>query len=126
MKNKGLIFLDIIIGLFVMGLVVVVSFPTMTLTNKSFEKSKEITDMSYLAETTIENLRAKDEEALKFLKELENTIKSEYLCPGNEKYISHVELLDGHPNLWNLKVSISKKDLKGGEAYVEVQTSIPK
>lgn len=126
MENKGFIFLDIIIGLFIIGLIVVVSFPMLTLINKSFEKTKEITDMSYLAESTVENLRAKDGQALNFLKELENTSRLEYESKDNEKYISSVHLENPHPKLWNIKISIRKKDIKDGGPYVEIKASIPK
>lgn len=126
MGNKGLIFLDTIIGLFIIGLIVVVSFPVLTLINKSFETSQNITEMTYLAESTMENLRKKDEKSIKFLEELERSKELEYLDLDNDKYISHIELVEEEPNLWNLIISISKRDSEGGKEYVEIKASIPK
>ncbi|MGO1470376.1 MAG: hypothetical protein ACTHW2_10180 [Tissierella sp.] len=124
--KRGLIFLDIIIGLFIIGLIVVVSFPTLSLISKSFEKSKEMTELIYVAESTIESLKFRDEKSIKFLKDLEKTDDLEALFLEEENYISRVKLLNIHPDLWYLSISANKKDSEGGGAYVEIKVTIPK
>lgn len=126
MKNKGLIFLDIVIGLFMIGLIVVVSFPILNLINKSFVTSKTTTEMIYLAESTIETLKSKDEKSIKFLKQLEETIEANALFLEDEKFISQVSIIDKHPDIWNLCVRVNKKCSEGGREYVEIRAKIPR
>lgn len=124
--KRGFIFLDIIICLFIIGLMVVVLFPTLTLIGKSFEKSKEMTELVYIAESTVESLKSKNEGSVKFLKDLEGVKDLEACFLEDEKYISRVKLLDIHPDLWYLSIMANKKDSEGGRSYVEIQATIPK
>lgn len=126
MKRKGLIFLDIIIGLFIIGLVIVVSFPIFNLTNESFKKSKDTTEMIYISEATIESLKSKDQVSLDFLENLEKKNSLEYPYLEDDKYISRVELLDENEDLWFLNVRVGKKNDEGGIEYVEIEATIPK
>ena len=128
MKNRGLIFLDIVIGLFIIGLIVVVSFPILNLINKSFVSSKETTEMIYLAESTIETLKSKDERSIKFLSDLEASYESgpEALFLEDDSFISKVVLVEKDPKLWKLCIRVNKKANEGGNEYVEIKAKIPK
>lgn len=126
MNRKGIIFLDIILALFVLGLIIVILFPTFSLIDKSFEISKEITDSSYFIESIMEDLRSKNSNALEFLEELQVSKELEYPYLKDERYISNVKLLDSPANLWNLDIIVRKKDNKGGREYVEIKATIPK
>lgn len=126
MKKEGFVFLDIIIALFIIGLMVVVFFPTFSLIDKSFEKSKDITEMTYFSESIMEELRSRKELSLEFLEKLETEIELEYPHIKNDKYVSKVVLLDSPTNLWNIDIFVSRKDGKGGKEYVEIKATIPK
>lgn len=126
MKRRGFIFLDILVGLFIIGLIVVVSFPILDLTQKSFKKSEELMEMIYVSETTVESLKCKDQMAVDFLSDLNKAGELEYPCLENPKYTSRVKLLDKHGELWFLNIKVNKKNDEGGKEYVELKATIPK
>lgn len=121
-KREGLIFIDIITALFVIGLMVVVVFPIFALTQESFTQHKNTAHMSYLSESTIEKLKLKDEEALAFLEELEKHMELKYPHLQDEDYSSTVKLLSDSDYLWDISVTI--RDPKNIESYVELRASI--
>lgn len=124
MNRRGTLFLDIIIGLFLIGLIVMILFPIYSLTQKGFEKHKNITQMSYISETTLENLIVKDERSLDFLKRLESAGELEYPHLEDDDYVSIVRLLDQNPYLWNLSILV--RESKGGETNVQLNATIRK
>ncbi len=124
MKRDGLIFIDIITALFIISLIVVLLFPILDLTQKSFIQHKNITQMSYLSETIIEHLTLKDDQALDFLESLEKSRELKYPYIKDVNYHSTVKLLSDNKYLWELNVII--KDVKEDGAYVEIKASIPR
>lgn len=124
MNRKGTMFLDTIIGLFLIGLIVMTLFPIYTLTQKGFNQHKKMTQMSYIAESTIEKLMLKDEQALEFLEILETSKELNYPLLQERDYESIVELLDNNTYLWDLSITVI--EVKGGEANVQLKATIRK
>ncbi|OLS03927.1 hypothetical protein [Tissierella creatinophila] len=122
MKRNGLIFFDIIMGLFVISLVVVVLFPILSLTQKSFIHHKKLAQMSYISESTIERLTLKDKKSLEFLEELETYGELEYPYLNDIDYKSIVKLASDNPYLWEISVTV--KEAKGGEDNVQLNATI--
>lgn len=122
MKRNGLIFLDIIMGLFVISLIVVVLFPILSLTQKSFINHKKVAQMSYISESIIERLTLKDEQSLEFLEQLETYGELEYPYLNDNNYKSIVKLVSDNSYLWDLSVTV--KESKGGEANVQLRATI--
>lgn len=122
MKRNGLIFLDIIMGLFVISLIVVVLFPILSLTQKSFINHKKVAQMSYISESIIERLTLKDEQSLEFLEQLETYVELEYTYLNDNNYKSIVKLVSDNSYLWDLSVTV--KESKGGEANVQLRATI--
>lgn len=122
MKRNGLIFFDIIMGLFVISLIVVVLFPILSLTQKSFIYHKKVAQMSYISESTIERLILKDKQSLEFLEQLETYGELEYPYLDDMDYKSIVKLVSDNLYLWELNVTV--KEAKGGEANVQLSATI--
>lgn len=124
MKRNGLIFFDIIMGLFIISLIVVVLFPILSLTQKNFTFHKKIAQMSYISESTIEKLSLKDNKSLEFLEKLEVSGELEYPYLDNLDYRSIVKLMSDNYYLWEINVTV--KEIKGGESNVQLSATIPK
>ena len=124
MNRRGIMFLETIIGLFLIGLVVMTLFPIYSLTEKGFRQHKETTQMSYISETTIETLMTKNSEALDFLERLDTESELIYPYLDDKDYVSTVRLIDTNEYLWDLLIIV--KESKGGEANVELKATIRK
>lgn len=124
MKRNGLIFLDIIMGLFVISLIVVVLFPILSLTQKSFINHKKVAQMSYISESIIERLTLKDEQSLEFLEQLETYGELEYPYLNDNNYKSIVKLVNNSSYLWD--IIVIAKEAKGGESNVQFSATIRK
>lgn len=124
MKRNGLIFIDIITALFIIGLIIAVVFPILSLTQESFTRHKNKAYMSYLSETTIESLNLKDEKALAFLEELEKSKELNYSHLKDDEYTLTVKLLSDNEYLWDLSVIV--EETKESGSYVELKASIVK
>lgn len=124
MNRRGFMFLDTIIGLFLIGLIMMTLLPIYSLTEKGFNQHKKTTQMSYASEVTIESLILKDEQALEFLEKLEKSKELVYPYLEDENYISTVKLIDNNIYLWDL--IIITKESKGGEANVQLKATIRK
>lgn len=124
MKRNGFAFLDVIVGIFIIGLIIVTILPTLGLTQKFFTNHKRTSHMIYLSELTIEKLIVKDDNSVLFLKELEVNKESVYPYLDDKEYTSTVKLLGENSYIWNLLVTV--KESKGGEAGVELKATITK
>lgn len=105
---------------------VVVFFPIFSLIDKSFESSKDLTDMTCFSESIMEDLRSDKATSLEFLEKLQIEKNLEYPYIKNDKYISDVFMLEATDNLWNIDILVRKKDDKGGERDVKIKATIPR
>lgn len=124
MRRNGLIFFDIITGLFIISLIVVVLFPILSLTQKNFAFHKKTAQMSYISESTIERLSLKDNKSLEFLEQLEESGELEYPYLEDLDYKSLVKLVSNNSYLWEIRVTV--KEIKGGDGNVQLSATIPK
>lgn len=126
MNREGFVLLDVIIALFIIGLIVVTFFPIYASIDRSFKRSEEITEMTYLAETVIETLRSQKDSSLEFLEELGKARELNYENLEKEDYVSIVSLLNSTPHLWEIDIIVRKKSEEGGNDYVQIEAAIPK
>lgn len=128
MKKKGFILLETILGIFIIGLISIISLNLLSFTPLYFQRSEENMNIDYIAETVFENLKSKDIENLDFLESL--TLNSESNYPLSEelkeKYLCKVVLTEENDYLWCFKVIVSIKRDKVRTSYEEFQGSIPK
>lgn len=124
MNRRGTLFLDTIIGLFLLGLITMVLFPIYSLTEKGYTYHKKITQMSYISEEVIETLKLKDEQSLNFLEKLEVAKELKYPYLEGEEYQSIVRLVESNTYIWDLLIIV--KESEGGEANVHLKAAIRK
>lgn len=128
MKKKGFIFLEIILGIFLLGLISIVALNLLNLTSVFFKKAEENIEIDYIVEMIIENLKSKDEMSTDFLNGLSSGSDSEYPLTEDykDKYTCDVILTEDNDYLWCFKLKIYKTIDKGRTIYEEFQGSIPK
>lgn len=95
MNRKGFTLIEVIVGLFLVGLVSVVSFPIIQNSINNYNKVQESQHMFYLCEMVVERLRAKDSSLDEIFNELEG---------NSEIIVSTISTID----LENYKCKITK------------------
>lgn len=129
MANKGYAFMDILIGLFLLGLTTVVVLPILSFSYNNYSKINIQTEMNYLGESIYERLSSKDEYSRGIIEELTTNneaifsdINDEYLG----KYQSKVIKLGEDDNFLEIKIIINSKTLGGNIPNVEFVGSVLK
>ncbi len=116
MKNRGFILVDILTGLFLIGLITVVSLPLISSSHSNYIKIKTTTEMNYLGESIYERLCSNDDYSRVLIEQLAtndevifNDLNSEYLG----KYISKIEKINQEDNFFEINIII-KSNFNGG------------
>ena len=129
MEKKGFVLVDILVGLFIMGLVTVVSLPLLTSTYLNYSRINTITEMNYLGESIYERLVAKDDYSKDLINELvgqDEVIFYDLNSNHLEKYESKVTKLSDSENLLEIKIIIKSNSHGGNISDVEFKGTILK
>lgn len=128
MKRRGYILLDIIIGIFFLGLVAITALPVLNTSFRNFMNVRKQNEMNYIAENVIENLNSIDQKSSDVFQNLESTYETEYLSLGSykDKYECKIVLLKQCQYIWELDVIIYFKNQEDKEHHVRYRVSIPK
>ena len=70
MKNKGFILMDVLVGLFIFGLVLVLSIPLLGSSFSNYSSVNRLTEMNFLGESIYERLCSKDEYSIDLINKL--------------------------------------------------------
>lgn len=127
MKNKGFILLEIMVGLFLIGLISMTCLPILNLSKCNFNKIKEKNEMIYIGEMVIEKLKTKDEISLSFLRELESHEIVEYTDNDidSDKYICTINKISDNGKFIEIRVKVSKIDQEDSP-IVQFKTGLSK
>lgn len=128
MNKKGFIFLEIVFGIFMLGIIFLISFNLLNLTSKYFELAQESIEIDYIVESIMEGLKSKDVENQNFLNRLSSDIDLDYPLPieYSDRYVCKILLEEENDFLWCYKLRVYKKLDEGRGIYEEFQASIPK
>jgi len=129
LRKKGYIFLDVIVGIFLLGLVTVTSLPILASSFNNFNKINMYSEINYLGEHIFERLSSYDEYSKDFLLKLEEEGEIFFLDLDNyylEKYDCKVINTGINEYLWEFKIVIYPKENKGNYNHEEFKGSIPK
>lgn len=128
MKKKGFILLQVVIGIFLLGLVSVVSLNMLNFSSIYFQKAEENMEIDYIVEMIMENLKSKDQASVDFLNSLTRGSESDYPLPDiyKDRYNSKISLTEDHDYLWCFKLVVYRKNNKGRIIYEDFKASIPK
>lgn len=129
MKNRGFILVDILTGLFLIGLITVVSLPLISSSHSNYTKIKATTEMNYLGESIYERLCSKDDYSRVVIEQLAtnsevifNDLSFEYL----EKYTSKIEKISQEDNFFEINIIIKSNSSGGNISDVKFKGTILK
>lgn len=132
MNRKGFLLIEVLIGIFLLGLITITFFPVFTLMNNQFKNVEIKNDMKYYGETVIEKIKAfdfnKSSEEYILDMELEKLINIFYEkdeveidlpLSSNENFRYRVNICKNNKgnNLWKIYVGVfsknNKEDMEG-------------
>lgn len=127
MIKNGYVLIEVMVGLFLLGIISVTCFPLIVSSFNNFDKIKNRTEMIYLGEMVIERLKADKGFTMGIIPRLEelNSIDLNDKFLDNEKYDCVLYKLSSEERLINLRVNVSLKDQENG-FNVDFKASIPK
>ena len=127
--NKGFGLIDTIIGLFLLGLIVVLILPIFTSVYNQYSKINSKTEMIYLGESIYERLCSKDEYSKELIDSLTHNdevifddVSVEYL----QKYESRIIKIEESEIFLKINIIINPKSNGGNISDVEFEASILK
>lgn len=128
MRKKGFILLEVILGIYLLGIVSLISLNLLGSTAIYLKRSRANMEIDYIGELAFESLKSKDDESLGFLNRLNCGENLEFPIPEalREKYQCKVLLTDENEYLWAIEVRVYKNLDKGRKDYEEFQGSILK
>jgi sensor histidine kinase YesM len=127
MKKRGFALIDVIVGLFLMGLVVVIAIPILSSTYGNYGNLNTLTEMTYLAEGIYERLNSLDDYSQELIQDLLENDEVVYRDLNNrhkDRYQSKILCLDYDENFIDVLIVISSIKGKGRVKDVEIQGSI--
>lgn len=129
MLRKGFSLLEVIFGIFLIGVVVVYLLPSFNNIFLSFKKAKTDTNLVYLAESIVESLKAErisNPEIFEQIKEAEKFLYTKLDQEDLDKYDCYVINYDENEYLWKFKVVVNTRKDEGKMSNVELKASFPK
>lgn len=129
MRNKGFVLVDILVGLFFIGLVTAISLPLLSSIYLKYSRINTITEMNYLGESIYERLVAKDDYSKDLINELigkEEVIFQDLNPNYIEKYESILTKMSDSENFLEIKIIIKSTSYGGNISDVEFKGTILK
>lgn len=126
MKRKAYSLVEILVGLFILGLITTTVMPIIHTSFNSLGRAGEKMEMLHLAEEVAENLRGKPENYQALLEELEEKEKVTFTDLSEkyrEKYGCQLIDMGSSDKFWKLKILVDKRK---GSSYVELELKLPK
>jgi hypothetical protein len=127
MKKGGFIFLEIILGIFLIGLIASTFFPIIVSSFNNFNRIKEKSEMIYIAEMVAERLKSDEELFNEIIPQLEShdivEIYDEMI--DDNRYKCTLCKLESLDRIVDLSINVSTKEQeKNSNVYLKI--SIPK
>ena len=127
MKRKGFTLIEVIMGLFLIGLIATILMPIVQNSIGNYNKVKERQQMLYLCEMVVERLRAKDSNLDSIFQDLEDNNQIIISTIGETdlgKYKCSISKTKETTIFMNLDVRIYIDSEMGSSQYVEYKTVI--
>ena len=123
MKKEGFILLDVIIGLFYLGIIAVVLIPILTSSYNNFNRIKERDEMNFIGEMVVEKLKSNSDDMIAVIDELANQGEVDYLDNDFdvEKYNCKIIRTYCSPGLLEFIVKVG---LNHGPQYIDYKASV--
>lgn len=127
MKRKGYVLLEILVGIFLIGLISTTYFPIITSSFRNFNRIKDRTEMIYIAEMVAERLKVDKELSKEIIPKLEGQTSIDFEDENIDdiKYKCTLQKINSSNRMIDLNINISTKDQEN-KFNVYLKTSIPK
>ena len=125
MKNKGFVFLEIIIGLFFIGIIASVFLPILTSSINNLNRVRDRDEMNYIGEMVVEKFKSGSPQVKSIISELDVDGEVDYIDNDfdADKYSCKITKLNTSDSLLEFLVSVHNKE-KGHN--VLFKASLPK
>ena len=127
MKRKGLTLIEVIVSLFLIGLLSTVALPIVQNSLNNYNRVNERQHMSYLCEMVVERLRAKDNNLEDIFQELDSSSEVILSTIGTTdlgKYKCKISKTSESTLFMDLEVRLYIDNEMGNSQYVEYKTVI--
>ena len=142
MKQKGFLLIEVLMGLFLLGLITVTCLPILNTTSNNLGLIKGKMDMVFIAESTMEQIKAFDPTRTREneylygmqLVELMQILKDQdpavivlplNISDNNYKYICNIYKENHNENLWKIRVKVLPFEEERRISDVEIEAFVP-
>ena len=142
MREKGFLLIEVLMGLFLLGLITVTCLPILNTASNNLRLVKDKMDMLFIAQSTVEHIksfdynRTKEDEYLHGVRliELIDILKDEDpatielpldICDNNFKYLCTIYKENNSKNLWKIWVKVLPFEEERGISNVEIVAFMP-
>ena len=141
MNRRGFILLEVLLGMFLLGIISVTFLPIINSAQKNLCLLETKNDMKYFAETILERIKAfefdsqNDEYILdmkleflmeRFCRETEEEAKLPTFDREEYKYLIKINKINQNENLWKIRVNITSKENSERIKDVVLEAYVPK
>lgn len=125
MKKEGFVLLDVIIGLFYLGIIAVVLVPLLSSSYNNLSKINERDEMNFIGEMVIEKIKSKSDDMIMVINVLDNKGEVDYLDNDFDVEKYNCKIIRTYSTKELLEF-IVKVGLNHDSQYVEYKASVPK
>lgn len=128
-SSKGYVFLEVVLGIALLGLVVVTALPLLNYSYRGYERIISRVEMTYIGEKLSEELRSDNIYFKSLLENFKDVEEVEYFDLEEEdlqKYGCKIINMGDNEYLWELKIIVYSKNSEEKIPNVELEINIPK
>jgi type II secretory pathway pseudopilin PulG len=141
MNRRGFILLEVLLGMFLLGIISVTFFPIINSAQNNLYLLETKNDMKYFAETVLERIKAFefDSENDEYILDMRLKILMERFCRETTaevelpifdreeyKYLIKINKINQNENLWKIRVNITSKENSERIKDVVLEAYVPK
>lgn len=125
MKLKGFILMEIIMGIFLVGIFVMMVSPLITFSFNNINRIKNRDEMNYIGEMVVEKVKSRQDQIMVYINKLETLDEITYIDDDfdSDKYFCKLIKKYSSGRFLELLVHV---ELKGGSEYVVFEASFSK
>lgn len=112
MKNKGFILLEIIIGLFFIGIIATTFLPILTLSINNLNRVRDRDEMNYIGEMVVEKFKSRSPQVKSIISELDIDGEVDYIDDDFDtgKYSCKITKLNTSDSLLEFLVNVNNEE----------------
>lgn len=125
MKLKGFILMEIIMGIFLVGIFVMMVSPLITFSFNNINRIKNRDEMNYIGEMVVEKVKSRQDQIMVYINKLETLDEITYIDDDFDSDKYFCKLIKKYSSNRFLEFLVHV-ELKGGSEYVQFEASFTK